>query len=331
MIATCVGGEHAAAAAILRPVFRPSFVVAGLLAACQAPPPRPPDMLLARLGADGGDAARFDGLAAEFARRNPGHSLEWVPRAARLPAARAARIAFVQEGAARVSVHPANGFDVGGEVAVGDVVVLAPGTSMTLGAPVSLLVFALPNAPPASVPVLLRPDHDPRVTDTPGGCATDAAAYRRVLLTWLGKNGPYTFEGFNVHRVRIDDSFTHYHPVQGGFDEFYLVQAVRPGARILTSDRAAAIERPDSIAAAEVPGLLRATELRAGDLVYLPRGTAHRGLGGVLAQVITVPGFVPGAEIGLDHHLRAINARFALTGADALPFHAAAADGPVVK
>jgi len=47
--------------------------------------------------------------------------------------------------------------------------------------------------------------------------------------------------------------------------------------------------------------------------------------------VITVPGFVPGAEIGLDHHLRAINERLGLVGAEALPLHAAGAERPIVR
>ena len=68
-----------------------------------------------------------------------------------------------------------------------------------------------------------------------------------------------------------------------------------------------------------------------GDLVYLPRGVMHRGLGGVLAQVITVAGFRPGAEIGVDHHLRAINERLGLAQGEALPYHAAAAVRAVVK
>jgi ribosomal protein L16 Arg81 hydroxylase len=77
--------------------------------------------------------------------------------------------------------------------------------------------------------------------------------------------------------------------------------------------------------------LLEERPLRAGDLVYLPRGVAHRGLGAALVQVITVPGFRPGAEIGLDHYLRAIAERLGLDGAESLPFHAAASDAPVVR
>ena len=77
--------------------------------------------------------------------------------------------------------------------------------------------------------------------------------------------------------------------------------------------------------------LLDVHPLAVGDLVYLPRGTMHRGLGGVLAQVITAPGFKPGAEIGVDHHLFAINERLGLVGDDALPLHAANARQAVVK
>ena len=47
--------------------------------------------------------------------------------------------------------------------------------------------------------------------------------------------------------------------------------------------------------------------------------------------MITVPGFIPGSEIGVDHHLRAINERLGLRGERALPFNAEASEGPVVK
>lgn len=294
-----------------------------LFAACAAAPPR--GMQRAHLAA-GGDAAAFDALVAAFVARNPGHRLQWLPGTRDLAAAAGVRMALVQAGSGAVDVGGARA-----EVGVGDVCVLRPGEALRADAALDLLVFTVPDAPPVAVPGVIRPDWDPRITDTPGGCATDTKAYRRVLLTWRGENGPYTFHGFNVHRVRIDDSFTHYHPEAAGFDEFYLVQAVRPGACILTSERTAEIVHPESVRRADVPGLLRRTELAAGDLVYLPRGTAHRGLGGVLAQVITVPGFVPGAEIGVDHCLHAINERLGLSGDEALPLHAAAADRPVVR
>jgi ribosomal protein L16 Arg81 hydroxylase len=77
--------------------------------------------------------------------------------------------------------------------------------------------------------------------------------------------------------------------------------------------------------------LLESTSLEVGDLVYLPRGVMHRGIGGVLAQVITVPGFIPGSEIGVDHHLKAINQNLNLSDKQALPYHSDAANGPVIK
>lgn len=281
------------------------------------------------MGEAGAPALRA--IADAFAAANPGHALAFEPAAVQLPGTPQARIALVQTGTATAQIAAAGAPLRHSDVGIGDVVVLAPGESATFSAPVGLLVFTVPETPDAAVPRVVRPDWDPQITDTPGGCATDAKAYRRVLLTWLGKNGPYTFRGLNVHRVRIDDSFTHYHPRVGGFDEFYLVQAVREGAHLLTSVHTEAIERPATIARELVPGLFTRTDLQVGDLVYLPRGVAHRGLGGVLAQVITVPGFVPGAEIGLDHHLRAINERFALTGAAALPLHAEGATRVIVR
>ena len=81
----------------------------------------------------------------------------------------------------------------------------------------------------------------------------------------------------------------------------------------------------------EAASLLVERPLAVGDLVYLPRGVVHRGIGGALVMVITVPGFVPGAEIGVDHHLRAIDERLGLEGDAALPFNAAASKGPVVR
>jgi ribosomal protein L16 Arg81 hydroxylase len=77
--------------------------------------------------------------------------------------------------------------------------------------------------------------------------------------------------------------------------------------------------------------MLKSTPLEVGDLVYLPRGIMHRGIGGVLAQVITVPGFIPGSEIGVDHHLKAINNSLNLKKNEALPYNEEAANAPVIK
>lgn len=305
----------------------------GLLVACTASPPQETvtgQPLRASLGSTA-ITPEFAAIATAFATANPGHSLAWQPATHQLATATQARIALIQRGAGTAHIQPATAPPRSSEVIVGDVLVLEPGESAQFSAPVDLLVFTVAEVPDAAVPRVIRPDWDPRITDTPGGCATDGQAYRRVLLTWLGKNGPYTFHGLNVHRVRIDDSFTHYHPAVGGFDEFYLVQAVRDGARLLYSMRTAAIVRPETIARDEVAGLLQSLPLQVGDLVYLPRGVVHRGLGGVLTQVITVPGFVPGAEIGVDHHLRAINERFGLVGAEALPLHAEGATRVIVR
>ena len=76
-----------------------------------------------------------------------------------------------------------------------------------------------------------------------------------------------------------------------------------------------------AVTRADVEGLVRRIPLRTGDLVYLPRGVVHRGIGGAVVQVITIPGFVPGAEIGVDDALQSLNDRLGLRGSAALPVH----------
>lgn len=293
------------------------------LFACASDPERP-TIEIVHLERDG--SAGLEPLRRAFVSRNPGYDLSWHPRLAGVAADGSARVVLVQTGEGRATVG-----GHGSDVAPGDVIVLREGESLDADGDVAGLAFHVPEAPPRDVPTFVRPDWDPEITDTPGGCAEEVDAYRRVLLTWLGKNGPYLYRAMNVHRVRITDSFSHYHPVDGGFDEFYLVQGTAPGARLLVSDRVDLIESPDRITEEEAAALVTELPLATGDLVYLPRGTMHRGLGGVLTQVISVPGFVPKAEIGVDHHLREINERLDLTGAAALPFNTGASTAPIVK
>jgi hypothetical protein len=297
--------------------------------ALPAAPARAPDDPIVRIVHLGEDAGAFDALAAEFAERNPGYAVAWHAGAGSLPGEPSTRTAFVQTGGADASVDGAN--STRSEVGVGDIVLLRPGEAMEADAPLDLLVYTTPDPLPGDLPAFIRPDWDGHITDTPGGCATETGAYRRVCLTWLKEKGEYNYHALNAHRVRITDSFTHYHPPEGGFDEFYLVQMAQPGARIIVSNQTETILEPQSVTEADAAGLLNTYELRPGDLVYLPRGVVHRGVGGVLAHVITSPGFIPGAEIGVDHCLRAINDRLGLEADDALPYNQEASTGPVVR
>lgn len=291
------------------------------LSACSSHPAAPASAIrVAHLGAEGGDGAGLEALRASFAAANPGYDVAWTEDLAALAPADAPRVAFVQSG------DPASD-----ALGVGDVVLLRPGASQPAPDGCRAVVFTVPEALPAGIPDVIRPDWDENITDTPGGCAEETGAYRRILLTWLPTVGPYVYRALNCHRVRITDSFAHYHPRVGGFDEFYLVQMVQPGAVLYTSSKVARMEDPGSVTAEEAAVMIERHELSVGDLVYLPRGTMHRGFGGVLAQVITTPGFKPGAEIGLDHHLKAINERLGLSGSAALPYRERSADRAVVK
>jgi len=294
-----------------------------------------PEVVRAHLFDDDADGrAAFARVKEHFEAGNPGYAMTFLAAAAEIAADASSRLVFVQtpveEEPAAAEIHTTSGA-TGTDLHVGDIAVLRPGERLTVEPAIAALVFDVPDTPDDGVPAAIRPDWDPDITDVPGGCATETGAYRRILLTWLNDNGPYTFRGLNAHRVRITDSFTHYHPMDTGFDEFYLVQMSNDEDRLLTSYHAEAIESPETMTPELAGQLFDAHDVRAGDLIYLPRGVIHRGLGGVLAQVITVPGFRPGAEIGVDHHLLAINERLGLEGDDALPYNVEASAEAVVR
>ncbi len=287
--------------------------------------PAPPEIMVVKLGS--GDATGLEKLRAVFADKNPGYDLEYLSNIRSIDSHDSYRVAFIQEGWPEVKLSSG----MTSEVTVGDIVLMTPGEGMEADSSMSVLVFESPHAFPSEIPPVIRPDWDPNITDIPGGCATETNAYRRILLTWKQEVGKYLYHALNAHRVRIMDSFSHYHPVEGGFDEFYLVQMALPDARIITSNQVESIINPMSVTEEMTADLIDTTPLEVGDLVYLPRGVMHRGVGGVLAQVITVPGFIPGSEIGVDHHLKAINKNLNLSANQALPYHKGASFGPVIK
>lgn len=273
------------------------------------------------------DTDKYSTIQKTFQKNNPGYNLQFQPQINALEARTNQRILFVQKGGGTAQLNNQER----SKISVGDIILLDPNTTLSIDSLVDLVIFTTPESPADIIPHFVRPDWDMNITDIPGGCATETNAYRRILLTWLGHVGKYLYKSLNAHRVRITDSFTHYHPKNHGFDEFYLVQMVQPGAAIITGNRHDLIENPDLIDKAIAKNLLQKTELQVGDLIYLPRGVVHRGIGGVLAQVITVPGFIPGAEIGVDHHLKRINENLKLSANDRLPYNALAADTVMIK
>lgn len=320
---------YAARLALAAALFALSSCASSMAGADEAATP----IRVAHLAQEGGDAGALKTLSADFERRNPGYELDWRSDFREFEAGDQPVIGFLQAGSARVTVERTGGGEAVSEpeLTVGDVLLLRPTERLSADSPISAVFFTVPAALPEGLPSFVRPDWDERITDTPGGCAEETGAYRRILLTWMETVGPYVYHALNCHRVRITDSFAHYHPVEGGFDEFYLVQMAQPGAVLYTSEATSRIEEPTSVSTGEAARMIDKHVLEVGDLVYLPRGTVHRGYGGVLAQIITVPGFRPGAEIGVDHYLRAINENLGLTGEAALPYREASSTRAVVK
>lgn len=275
-----------------------------------------PDYLsIANLDQEG--ARDFKTLRRAFRSQNPGYDLEYFQQTKRIDPRPVERILFLQQGSGTATISTGES----SSVSVGDIVLLHKREVLTTDSLMDMLAFEVPEKPDQSVPRFIRPDWDPNITDAPGGCASDTGAYRRILLTWESDVGPYQYHALNAHRVRITNSFTHYHPQESGFEEFYLVQRARPGAKLITSNQLDLIRNYDKLSRKHLSGLLQETPLKEGDLVYIPRGIVHRGYGGALVQVITVPGFVPGEEYGVDHFIHKINQKFKLTGPDTLPYY----------
>ena len=274
-----------------------------------------------------GDSMDFKAIRESFSQRNPGYNMNWFSEVKELQIEESNRVVFIQNGGGTATISG----EKSSKFSIGDIILLKNGEGLTTDSLFSSLVFQVPDKAPEDIPSFIRPDWDPNITDIPGGCATERNAYRRILLTWADKVGTYLFHSINAHRVRIMDSFSHYHPIEGGFDEFYLVQMVLPEARIITSNQVSLIENPLSVTKAQAAELIQSQKLAVGDLVYLPRGVMHRGLGGVLAQVITIPGFIPGSEIGVDHHLLKINQNLSLTSEKQLPYNKSASLTEVIK
>lgn len=288
--------------------------------------PEQPAVAIAHLGH--GDTEGLRSLAAAVSRQNSGYGVEWIAEGSECEAGNSALAIFITRGDTKARIESSGAES---EVTAGNLLWLRPGERLSLEASCSMVVFEVPGELHEALPSFIRPDHDPLITDTPGGCAEEESAYRRILVTWLAENGPYTFDGLNAHRVRMWNSFSHYHPPEGGFDELYIVEDVAEGGRIYTSQQRERIEAPEEVDIATAGELFHIIEPMIGDLIYIPRGVIHRAVGGVLAQVITLPGFKPGFEIGVDHHLRAINERLGLVGEAALPFQEDASHAPLVK
>ncbi|MEX2565496.1 MAG: hypothetical protein WD431_06110 [Cyclobacteriaceae bacterium] len=273
----------------------------------------------------------LEAIRKDFKAKNPGHDLFYFPATKQVPSHDHTQVLFVQQGGGTATITDNQGAKKSSKVSIGDILWLQEGETMEADSLLGLLAFILPDKPENVIPSFIRPDWDEKNTDTPGGCATETNAYRRILLTWSENVGNYIYHSINAHRVRIRDSFSHYHPIDKGFDEFYLVQMVLPGAKLFTSDKIDQISDPDAINKEQIDDLIKEHSLNVGDLIYLPRGVMHRGFGGVLAQVIAVPGFIPGSEIGVDHFLKRINEKLGLNGSTSLPFNKQASAYQVIR
>ena len=181
-----------------------------------------------------------------------------------------------------------------------------------------------------------------------GGVIADAQDAEQKALTAYGRNLGIAFQLVDdaldygsINRVlgkNIGEDFAEgkvtlpvilaYHRGDAEAREFWQEAVKNPNNDTARLDREQLDSAGDRLGEDDLDGLFESIPLHAGSLVLLPRGLAHRGLGGAVVQVIAVPGFKPGYEIPLDRSIQRLNGRFALTGGRRLPLHLDGVDRP---
>ena len=158
-----------------------------------------------------GKSVNFNAISQVFAESNPGYNMDYIHQEFKISASNENRVVFIQAGGGSAVLNKGSK----SKFSIGDIVLLRPSQSIQTDSSFSALVISTPDEIPARLPTFVRPDWDEKITDVPGGCATENNAYRRILLTWKESVGPYVYHSVNAHRVRIRNSFSHYHPIKG--------------------------------------------------------------------------------------------------------------------
>jgi len=146
--------------------------------------------------------------------------------------------------------------------------------------------------------------------DLAGGCNIAFDPFRRLPLTWCVKgidsHNPDGLNRVNSHIVNMAEelSRTHFHPpaaAGGGRPQHELYMVLDQAGYGLSTygRRCCAYFFPNLEDLSEYEEV----NLSPGNIVYIPPGTAHRGVN-VLADVLTLPGFKPGNEWYIDKKIR---------------------------
>jgi hypothetical protein len=251
---------------------------------------------LARLGKAEGDEGGWASLCAEFESGNHGYSLSWIPETKELNPGGKGVCFFVGFGTADGRIGEARS-----RVTGGDLVLLRPGETLVLDAPLSGLVLTIPRPFPPDLPHWIHPNSDPRLSRSAMISANAAPAsspdtdYVLDLLAWNAERSPYLCHSVNAHRIRVSESAAYMHPLEGGHDQLYWIREASAGAE-LWIDSAEAAEQGLSSAAQAAGPVLEAHALQIHDLILVPRGRVHK-LKGVSAIAISVPGTRPGSFV----------------------------------
>jgi len=146
--------------------------------------------------------------------------------------------------------------------------------------------------------------------DLAGGCNIAFDPFRRLPHTWCVKgidtHNPDGLNRVNSHVVNMAEelSRTHFHPpvaAGGGKPQHELYMVLDQAGYGLSTygRRSCAYFFPNLEGLSEYEKV----DLSPGNIVYIPPGTAHRGVN-ILADVLTLPGFKPGNEWYIDKKIK---------------------------
>jgi methane monooxygenase PmoA-like len=211
-------------------------------------------------------AVAFSALRTSFQRSNPGFHLQRLESVFRLPASLQTRLVVLLDQSSSLSIH-GRGLNRAFTNTVakrGDLVHLRPGQGLLAEQPIDCLLLTLPSGLALQAPNFLAQ----------GKLATpDKAPCRALGQVWIG------------------DSEQDQPLAQAAIDRLYYVIEALPGAALFSS-----AQNPD-ILTGQVDlddlarkGLLQKLEVTSGSLVYLPRGSHSRLVGGLSTTMLTTPG-----------------------------------------
>jgi methane monooxygenase PmoA-like len=247
----------------------------------QTPTPIVSHPSLASLG-----AAPFSELRSSFLESNPRFDLQRLESVLVVPSRSKTRLVVLLADAGTVKIEQRKSggdpMQIGvAQALYGDLVHLRPGQGLQLEIPVDLLLLTLPDALADEVPNFF----------TKGEMAIPGESPCRAL-----------------GQIWINDSEMDGPVRAASMDRLYFIQDALPGSALFLADNDALLAGQLDLDGLAQKSLVDKIDLRAGALVYLPRGSHSRLVGGCATTFLTAPGLTHMALAEVDQPVQPLDA-----------------------